>query len=679
MQFGDCRRDHLTAGTAKLRIQQNVAAIPAKLCVLEHCDEANADDCQAHEEVGPADAALWLSVVLGHADASRSNCTASVDVYLSRAETTVAGLSARLNPQILVHVQITRYGTGMTPHDVATDNVGLLRFRDEVVYLDRMRPPQDEVDADAQLLTSKVGVLIVAWLWPSPSYDPGFDPFGADPGAGQVLLENAVRHPTPVSEEKPLEAARLTLDRQRRKRLRVAARRFAQIIELTARAVDRSVKDIKTHLEWSVPVTPLELGRLLHGHTPFPFPLIVVLCRALQLEFTDAWTLVDPQSLARNIDQSVRSSDIRDHLRSLTMDDLESVQKKLPPSRPANVGPDLAPDIYHAPKPGGRYWSLYEALAADARDSPDYTIAEIDRLLIDAGEAQLPDSARKSDRSWWAGNGAKAEGRPQVSAWWAAGYRIRNIEIDPSSDQVASVGFEALSGRAEWHTNPKRTVQREYRVPGPEKLEIYRHEHDLTFAHLGQWKWRDFQAAIGPTLEVLEAWRRSSEPGDPDIRQLVEFLDKIGEADRSQIESDFNQTLEKPVAAAWMTNLLTRARRQGWTVNNGTRSRPRWASTRWTALRMEDIADNLNLAQAPAIDRRDGVPLDFLRLVAEAVGVDSANSSAPQIARRIIESLGGTWQPEFESADKSVTGLGLKAIGDAIPTRMPPEDEIITM
>lgn len=549
----------------------------------------------------------------------------------------------------------------MTPHDVATDNLGLLRFRDEVLYLDRIRPPKDEVDTDTQRLTSKEGVWIIAWLWPSPSYEPGFDPFGADPGAGQVLQENAARHPTPVSEEKPLEAARLTLDRQRRKRLRVAARRFAQIIELTARAVDRSVEDIKTHLEWSVPLTPLELGRLLHGHTPFPFPVIVELCRALQLEFRDAWTLVDPQRLARNIDQSVR------------------VVKRLPPRRPANDGPALAPDIYHAPKPGGRYWSLYEALAADARDSPDYTIAEIDRLLVDAGEAHLPDSARKSDRSWWAGNGAKAEGRPQVSAWWAAGYRIRNIEIDPSSDQVASVGFEALSGRAEWHTNPKRTVQREYQVPGPEKLEIYRHEHDLA---LSKWKWSDYQAlltAMGPIFEAAKAVRRSMEPGDPDIRQLVEFLDKIGEADRSQIESDFNQTLEKPVAAAWMTNLLTKARRQGWTVNNGTRSRPRWASTRWTALWMEDIADKLNLAETPAIDRRDGVPLDFLRLVAEAVGVDSANSSAPQIARRIIESSGRTWQPEFESADKSVTGLGLKAIRDAIPTRMPPEDEIISM
>lgn len=69
MRFGDCRRDHLTAGTANLRILQNVAAVLAERSVLEQNDEANADDCQAHEEVGPAAVAFRLSVVLGHADA----------------------------------------------------------------------------------------------------------------------------------------------------------------------------------------------------------------------------------------------------------------------------------------------------------------------------------------------------------------------------------------------------------------------------------------------------------------------------------------------------------------------------------------------------------------------------------------------------------------------------------
>lgn len=114
-----------------------------------------------------------------------------------------------------------------------------------------------------------------------------------------------------------------------------------------------------------------------------------------------------------------------------------------------------------------------------------------------------------------------------------------------------------------------------------------------------------------------------------------------------------------------MTNLLTKARRQGWTVNKGTRSQPRWAATRLRSVLMEDIADTLDL-ETPAIDPRDPVPVEFLRLVAKKVGVRSANSSAQQIARRISESSGGTWQPEFESADKSVTSLGLRAVRDAI-------------
>lgn len=146
----------------------------------------------------------------------------------------------------------------------------------------------------------------------------------------------------------------------------------------------------------------------------------------------------------------------------------------------------------------------------------------------------------------------------------------------------------------------------------------------------------------------------------------------------SQIEGHFNQGRDKPVDAAWMTNLLTKARRQGWTVNNGTRSRPRWASTRLTAALIEGIADNWNL-ETPAIDTRGAVPVEFLQLIAKAVGVDSASCTGPQIARRILESSGRTWQPEFESADKSVTGLGLEAVNDAIGIPMPPEDEIVVL
>src|SRR5204863_423307 len=139
--------------------------------------------------------------------------------------------------------------------------------------------------------------------------------------------------------------------------------------------------------------------------------------------------------------------------------------------------------------------------ASDVRDYPDYTLAEIDRLLVEARETPLPDSARK-DRSWWAGSGA--EGHPQVSAWWAAGYRIRKLEIDPSSGRVASIGFEALSGRAEWLTNPGRIAQRVYRVPGPEKVEIYRHEHELEPGLLSEEKMSELQAVLTAMASAIE-------------------------------------------------------------------------------------------------------------------------------------------------------------------------------
>ncbi len=556
----------------------------------------------------------------------------------------------------------------MTPYDVVADDSRLERFQTEVAYLDRMQPPKAEAENDAKLLASNGGVRIVAWLWPSPSYEPGFDPFEPDSGENGLRSENADSPSQPVGAENALETARVALDRQRQSRLWVPARRSREILALTARAVDRPVEDLETHLEWSVPLSQLELGRLLRGHTPFPFPVIVGLCAALQLEFTDAWVLVDPQRLARSIDQSVLASRISDHLRSHTLDDLENLEGRLR-RPPVGAGRAHRLDTYRGPMPGGRYASLYEALASDVRDDPDYTLAEVDRLLVDAGEAPLPDSARK-DRSWWAGSGRRTEGHPQVSAWWAAGYRIGKLEIDPSSGQVAAVGFEALSGRAEWLADPERIAQREYRVPGPEKVEIYRHEHDLEVALMREAG--SFEAiatallSFASIVESVGIERRSLVPDDPDIRLLVEFLDEVGEADRAQITRHFDQGRDKPVGSSWMTNLLTRARRQGWTVNNGTRSRPRWASTTLTTRLMLEIAENLNL-EPPAIEPVVAVPVGFLRDVAKTVGVDAADSSAPQIARRIIESVGGTWQPEFESADRSsVTGLGLKAVRDAI-------------
>ena len=152
---------------------------------------------------------------------------------------------------------------------------------------------------------------------------------------------------------------------------------------------------------------------------------------------------------------------------------------------------------------------------------------------------------------------------------------------------------------------------------------------------------------------------------DPDIRSLVEFLDEVGEADRSQIERHFSQVRDEPFDASWVTNLLTRARRQGRTVNKGSRKHPSWAATRKRAILIDAIAEKCNL-EAPIVDPADPVPVEFLRRVATATGTPSTSTSVPQIAREIVESRGGIWRPEFESADKSVTTLGLEAIDDAI-------------
>jgi hypothetical protein len=520
----------------------------------------------------------------------------------------------------------------VTPHEVAADDALVVRFQTEVAYLDRLQPLESEMREDAELLNSKDRVLIIAWLWPELWYRSERDPF-SDAASG------AAQH-------------------QHRQQRYVVARRFEAIIEFTARAVGRSVDEVTTHLEWSAPLTQLELDRLLRWYAPFPFPVIVRICRALQLEYADEWVLVDPQRLAGRIDQSVLASTISGRLRSLTLDNLETLARRLPRLR-ADAGQAQEPGVYRAPGPAGRYWSLYAALAADVRADPDYTLAEIDRLLVDAGEERLPASAR-ANRSWWAGNGAKPEGRPQVSAWWAAGYRIAKVTTEPSSGQVRSIGFEALPGRAQWLADPERAARREYRVPGPERVGIFP-VPDTFKAH-----WNEVvRPELAKAVERLTAWKRSFVPDDPDIRHLVKLLDRVGEADRAQIERDFSQARDEPVDAAWMTNLLTRARRQGWTANEGTRSQPRWTAPRSKYLLILHIAEILNL-ETPAFSPGGAVPVEFLRLVAKTAGLGDAGSSAPQIARSIVESSGGTWQPEFESVGNSVTTLGLRAVRDAI-------------
>lgn len=575
----------------------------------------------------------------------------------------------------------------MTPHDVVTDPHWLRLFQQRTAYSDRAWPSDEEAHSDSELLNSGAGTLIVAWLWPSDDYRPDDDPLDTSLQADHGRWKREIDKHNQTDAKEFSEAATCALDRFRENRRRIAAKRFEGIIESTAREVNCSIEDVKTHLVWSGLLSQLELERLLGGLTPFPFHVIVGLCDALRLEFTDAWFIDQPLALARHIELSVRATSIAEKLRLLSLENLASVEKRLP-QRPISAGPPHGPDSYRAPEPGGRYSALYEVLVADERDQPEYTLAQIDRVLIDADEPALPDSARKS-RSWWAGSGARSEGRPQVSAWWGAGYRVTGVAMDSVTEEMVSVKFEALPLRADWLSSPQRTSNREYRPPGPDKVRIY---PDLVSLREGkragfsgqaaavasQFDSERFREGISPALKSLESLRRSVVPKDIDVRRLTQFLDGVGEANRSQIERHFSEVRSEPFDAPWLTNLLTKARRQGWIVNKGTRKQPWWAALRLRAVLLDDLTESLRL-EPHGISANEAIPAEFLQTVAEAVDLHCANSSPVQVARAIIESSGGAWLPGFESADGSVTALALKAISDAVGMRMPAENEIIVL
>ncbi|MEW2012069.1 MULTISPECIES: hypothetical protein [Microbacterium] len=455
----------------------------------------------------------------------------------------------------------------MTPNDVVEDQALRNRFQAEVAYADRLKPSEDASRDDAQVLESPDGLLVAAWLWPRELYDN--DPLEIvgrwNRGVGSV----------DQSQLESGDSVRLAwidaIDRRRQVLREIIAKRFARIIDSTARAVDRSVEDVKTHLAWSVPLTEDHLNRLLCADSPFPFRVIVGICRALQLDFDrEFWELVNPSQLAERVDRSVLAAEITSRLRDVTLEDLKGVKSKLP--RLAEIGKAPMREVY--PAPARRYRGLYKSLAADGRDHPQYTVDAIDGILKAAGEKGLPSSAR--ERSWWAGSGAKAAGRPQVSAWWAAGYRVRGLE--PAAGPVAVVSFEALPGRAVWLADPDRTNSGEYRVPGPPRVPIYPIDQQGVQA-LSAALTVFAEAARLATLqrERMDAQEATADgPDNPDVRSLVAFLDKVGEATRASLVQHFASVRGGQVDENWLTNLLTKARRQGWTTNLGSRSRPRW-------------------------------------------------------------------------------------------------------
>lgn len=452
----------------------------------------------------------------------------------------------------------------MTPNEIAQNDELLARFQDELAYLDRARPTDEEIDADGELLHSSDGVLLIAWLWPDSIYMPDRDPFGLVERQEGSFWQRLVTNSHSLDFRQTFEQTSAAVADHQRQRRVVVSDRFAKIVKSISTTLACSVDDVLIHLMRTIPLTERDVEALQNGHTPVAFSVILDVCNALQLRFVGyEWELVYPQRLARRIGQSLAANAISSQLGFLSTSSLESLAKKVPKgSVEASVGKEF--DSYPAPGPGARYRALFEALAVEPRDDPEYTLRQIDNILTEADEDELPKTA-KTKRSWWAGSGTKSEGRPQVSAWWGAGYRVGNIVIPLGSEQIESIIFRALPGRQEWLADPDHVSSGEYTVPEPVAVSIYPEIGGIA----------DVLLSFGRTIE---SWAKSNELDDPSMRSLIQFLRSSGESDRAAIGRHFSEPDGEPVNASWLSNLLTRARRQGWIVNNGTRSNPRWTA-----------------------------------------------------------------------------------------------------
>lgn len=516
----------------------------------------------------------------------------------------------------------------MTPHDVAADRDVLLRFQQEVAYLDRIAPFVPQRQEDLEVLQSRAGVLVVAWLWPNAFYMDDCDPF-----ADSMLSDEHKRN------------------RQRQ----IVGNRFQRIVDSVAEAVGHSGDDLRSYLEWATPLSTFELNQLLRGYAPFDLHVITRLCSVLHLEFDTQWDLVDPTALAGRVDRALLAHALSGRLRDMTLEDLRELATKLPGPRDVSV---VADDVA-APKPGTRYASLFEALRADSRDVLTLSLDEVDEILRRSGEAPLPASAR-THRAWWAGTGAKSAGRPQVSAWWAAGYRVDEVIQDAKAGETAAVRFTRRLEHGQISTASGRPSEGHDTSPAAVRTPIY----PFSTKMLAQWD-APARARLAATLSAVADYARVMRPEDDDLQQLVALLDKAEFVDRGEIERHFSEELGRPVDPTWLTNLLTRARRQNWAANVGTRSQPQWVPVKSKALVAADIAEILAL-DAPELGPGSTLPADFFQAVGAAVDVDTSGLNGAQAARAIVEAKGRTWKPEFESQGSTVTVAGLEALRDAV-------------
>lgn len=577
----------------------------------------------------------------------------------------------------------------MTPTDVVGDPKLLERFQAEVAYRDGLPRGEDVLGYDAEVLRSSSGLLAIAWLWPDQSFAPDSDPF-------------ALAARTSPHEWRARIAAQLQNVMQQ------AAR------EVAAHGGAEFVDDILTYLKWQAGLSEGDVVRLGKGEVD-QLADWVRICRWLHLEFGDNWRISDPARLSRRIEQGRLAHGIAGSLRGLPVARLRDLRKALPTTVNDPV-PRLPSEVYYAPK--GRYRGLYLELAQDERPRPTYSIDEINEILNRHHESPLPPSAT-TDTSWWAGRGSKAEGRPQVAAWWAAGYRIaesfgslevlRENEIlldlddrEPTDDErerwskITSVRFECLPGRAEWRRNEKRMELGEYRMP--ERISVSLPPASaprLVSAHVDVFLMAHAfpRDVIGwePETEVAKESdgfeSPLSDPKDAAEVALVEMLEAAGEMDREAIASGMRDHLTRVMGnhnalsdlqiSHEVKVLLTRARRRGLIVNRGTNRKPRWVAAGSTPDLVLQIKQFLNTRHAsedePLIEVSEFGPGDavlsgFLAEVASRLDVDvPVDASLIEVAKEIVRRADRVWNEDvYVSGEKSLTREGWRAVAAAV-------------
>ena len=443
------------------------------------------------------------------------------------------------------------------PQDVMSNPELLARFVEEYGLRDGASRTAREVAGGTASLTLRT----VAWLWPARTYDADFDPFD------------------------PADELRSRSAEEWRKWLAAELRHVLLVVQ---DAVERDTQPLLEYLIWSLRISRRELVRIIDGY--YHLEWIDHVLAALHLEFQGSWAVRDPELLARRIEQARLASKISDHLRYLTINNLANLIKhnRIPAGRAQPERPQ-EPVVYAAPTPGSRYRALYEVLATDERDSAFYSVEDLNRRMMDRGGDPLPAEATH-EVSWW--DETTPETSEQAAAWRAAGYRRRLVTsftyqleevtlpngehvmmkrpVGSDSDntdvstEVLDVLLHAMPGRAQWLTDPERVSKGEYRMPTLIPVPARPHEEDET---------SDLVARLQTSPPAPQP-RTQGEP-KPDVRDLLERLAEVGEADAATMKA-----LLPGHDPDESTKLLARARRTRTPAvrNYGSRTRPRWVA-----------------------------------------------------------------------------------------------------